>query len=304
MEECKINEHITLKLEGDITKIYIDDVLFLHCKYLLLEIPADDTESLETVDSIDEAADVLDKDKMQHFTPFFQQRKIHNIDPKTEFWGHCSNIQAWVENNYDTRLLHSNLSFPLLKKLTEVGDPVAKKYFKEEIARRYSSGYQPVKEYLLHAGYLHFLDENELESIGAPKRLGEITIFDNELSYLIPVQLIELDEVYQDIIKKILANRAYHTHEFYRIARITKFPSIIVADFSTIPGKYPSISDIYLRFIIAKKVDYHKLSNEHLHRIRLSKDLRYNLDKNTIHSEEFFVTLFDLMNFHLMDLWT
>jgi Leucine-rich repeat (LRR) protein len=80
------------------------------------------------------------------------------IDSETEFWAHCSNVQAWCENDYDTRLLHSNLSFPLLKKLTEVGDILAKKAFKEEIARRLESGYPPVIIFLIAENYIDFLD--------------------------------------------------------------------------------------------------------------------------------------------------
>ena len=53
----------------------------------------------------------------------------NTITPEQEFWGHRSNIQAWVECEYDTRLLHSNLSFPLLKALSDAGDPKAKAIF-------------------------------------------------------------------------------------------------------------------------------------------------------------------------------
>ena len=47
------------------------------------------------------------------------------IDPETEFMGHCSNLQAWYEYDYDLRILHSSLSIPLLKKLAFLGDKKA-----------------------------------------------------------------------------------------------------------------------------------------------------------------------------------
>ena len=50
------------------------------------------------------------------------------------------NLQVWAEMNYDTRILHRNLAFPLLKKLAQVGDPIAKKALKDEIAKRFLSG--------------------------------------------------------------------------------------------------------------------------------------------------------------------
>ncbi|KKN50191.1 hypothetical protein LCGC14_0635370, partial [marine sediment metagenome] len=60
-----------------------------------------------------------------------------DITPEAEFWGHCSNFQVWAEQNYDTRLLHSNLSFPLLKKLTEIGGLLyLRKYNKHKITHR------------------------------------------------------------------------------------------------------------------------------------------------------------------------
>ncbi len=34
-----------------------------------------------------------------------------------EFFAHCSNLEAWINNDYNPHLLHSNLSVPLLKEL-------------------------------------------------------------------------------------------------------------------------------------------------------------------------------------------
>jgi len=73
------------------------------------------------------------------------------------------NIQAWVENDYDTRILHSNISFPLLKRLTNIGDPMARNVFKREIAERFSSGEKIVILFLLEGNYLEYLDESEKE---------------------------------------------------------------------------------------------------------------------------------------------
>ena len=38
LKEFKINDFITLKLEGNSTVIYVDGKEFKHCKYLLLKI--------------------------------------------------------------------------------------------------------------------------------------------------------------------------------------------------------------------------------------------------------------------------
>ncbi|MHA1478024.1 MAG: hypothetical protein ACTSPU_07475, partial [Promethearchaeota archaeon] len=111
MKEFIINNYLSLRLEYNETNIYVNGENFKQCKFILLNIPMDETERFDEIESIDEAADILG---------WTEERQVgveYEIDPETEFWGHCSNLQAWYEHNYDTRLLHSNLSFPLLKKL-------------------------------------------------------------------------------------------------------------------------------------------------------------------------------------------
>lgn len=127
MIEFKINNYITLKLENEATKIYVNKEEFDQCKYLLFGFNDENYKHFENIRSIDEVTEQLDHSLE------LPSNKTSKIPPETEFWGHCSNLQAWAENNYDTRLLHSNLSFPLLKKLTEAGDPTAKKYLKKRL---------------------------------------------------------------------------------------------------------------------------------------------------------------------------
>jgi small GTP-binding protein len=156
IRQSKINDYITLKLEKDRTNIYVGGKLFHQCKYLLLDIPIDKIREYDELNSIDEAAERLDSSMERQILP-----KSY-LTPETEFWGHCSNIQAWYENNYTTNLLHRNLAFPLLKALVNAGDPLAEKVFKEEIAIRFESGYPSVVLYLIKQGYLDYLNEEEL----------------------------------------------------------------------------------------------------------------------------------------------
>jgi hypothetical protein len=113
------------------------------------------------------------------------------ISSKSEFWGHCSNIQAWYENNYDTRILHSNLAFPLLKELVNAGDFLAKKIFKEEIAKRLESGYPSVVMYLIAQEYLNYLNQEELDTIlESSKFLKNLSNWFNKHSITkIPIEL-------------------------------------------------------------------------------------------------------------------
>lgn len=157
--EFRVNDYLVLKLENNRTNIYVGGRLFNHCKYLLLNIVRKEFKEHDEIESIDEAAERLD-DSM-HGIGF---QKYH-VSPETEFWGHCSNIQAWYENEYDTRLLHRNLAFPLLEALIKAGNPLAKKALKEEIAQRLESGYPSVVMYLIKQNYLDYLTQEELNTI-------------------------------------------------------------------------------------------------------------------------------------------
>jgi len=152
----KINEFMTLRLEDALTNIYVKDRLFTHCKYLLFEIPTKNVEDYSSFDSIDEVQEYYDRShEPGHIHPT-------SIPAEAEFWGHCSNLQAWYEYGYDTRILHSNLAFPLLRKLMKAGDPQAKRAFKEEVARRMEANYLPVSLFILEEDYLKYFSKQEL----------------------------------------------------------------------------------------------------------------------------------------------
>lgn len=172
-KEFRINNYIVLKLENNKTNIYIKDKLFRQCRFLLLNIPIEEPESFSSIEAIDEAADKLG------WT--FNGQKAENepikskVLPEIEFWAHCSNLQAWYENEYNTKIIHRNLAFPLLKKLCEVGDPIANIKFVEEIGKRLESGYPAVIRYLNNEGYLNYLPkEFVLEKLDDPEFLKNL----------------------------------------------------------------------------------------------------------------------------------
>ena len=180
-KKFKINKYITLKLEllipednilgsvvsslakrflnyeNMVTMIYVGGKRFLQCKYLLMDVPIKQ-QFVDNIQSIDEASELLDHSlEMEQLT--------EGVNPEIEFWAHCSNLQVWVENEYDTRLLHRNLAFPLLKKLSDLGDPMATRVFKEEIAKRFASGHHSVIQYLLEEHYLDYLTPEEIKTM-------------------------------------------------------------------------------------------------------------------------------------------
>ncbi|TFF97630.1 MAG: leucine-rich repeat domain-containing protein [Promethearchaeota archaeon] len=164
MNEFKVNEYITLKLEYGKTYIYVKGEEFMTCKYLLFNIDDENKKKYDKIKSIDEAAELLDKSMEDLNAPFSEEDALteYGIPPETEFWAHSSNLQVWAESGYDMRLLHSNLAFPLLKKLTEAGDPRANRIFKEEVVKRFLEGPQKIREFFCNnRGYLDILTKEE-----------------------------------------------------------------------------------------------------------------------------------------------
>ncbi|MHA1239229.1 MAG: hypothetical protein ACTSQU_00420 [Promethearchaeota archaeon] len=157
VKEFEISKLLKLKLENNKTTIYINRVKIIQCKYLLLN-------NLEYSNGNDEInsrkLSIDEKSKNLNHSLELINEYLYDISPEVEFWAHCSNLQAWYEHSYNTHLLHSNLSFPLLKRLVHAGDSVAKKVFTDEIMKRFREGNIIVMAFLIIGG---FLDELSLE---------------------------------------------------------------------------------------------------------------------------------------------
>ncbi len=193
MKQFVINKHLCLRLEKNQTVIYVDGEPFDQCKYILLSRKIDELEELLSLDSIDELAGKLDNSMER-------KRDSVEISTETEFWAHCSNLQMWYENNYDSRLLHSNLAFPLLKRLTEVNDIKAQGVFREEIAKRFESRYPSVVAYLIRERYYEFLPFDYLINIIIDRDLFK-TVTDEGYEFDFGLYLNGIGEKYSRIIK-------------------------------------------------------------------------------------------------------
>lgn len=176
MIRFRINKFIELRLEDGRSNIYVNNQYFRQSKYILLRKTLFEIESkgILEVDSIDELAEKLDHSLKQKLP------EVIDIPAETQFWVHCSNMQAWAEHDYDSKMLHSNLSFPLLKRLTEVGDLTARRVFKNEVAERFASKHEPVSLFLINGGYLNFFNDEELFTLAELNR----KIFEDNLMYL------------------------------------------------------------------------------------------------------------------------
>ncbi|MHA2037497.1 MAG: leucine-rich repeat domain-containing protein [Promethearchaeota archaeon] len=212
----KANEYLTLKLEHNQTFIYVRGKRFLQCIRLVLNINQDSMEVYDEIGSIDEAEEVYKNTLYQNRIvtgPMARptRNQEHTISAQQEFWGHCSNIQAWVENDYDTRILYRNMAFPLLKELMIAGDPKAKIVFKEEIAIRFESGYPNVVKYLLTEGYLSYFNKEELNVLFENPKLLEKAFKDRNLFYTLQPFLRNIPNLSKKLVSFLKANKNHFT---------------------------------------------------------------------------------------------
>ena len=211
MLEFKVNNYIKLKLEDGSTNIYINGKLFDQCKYILTRKRINELEDLLKLDSIDELEKRLDH-SLEGITP-----DLINIPAETRFWVHCSNLQVWAENNYNTRLLHSNLSFPLLRKLSQIGDDQAKRVFKDEIIERIKSQNLKVIKYLILEKYLEEFNDRELKFLMDDTSIDLLKIVIEgriELEYLKQL-LIKIEKAAQRTLAKKINNYLEKQNYYY-----------------------------------------------------------------------------------------
>ena len=154
-----INEYIDLVWKGNKPVIFVAGKEFLHCSFLAVSLPAADAARIESIDELandDRARSLEGKDAMEALGM--------SVDDVMQ--AHASNLIAWVENGYDTRILHSNLSFPLLKQLAKSGDEKASRVLRGEIRDRLASGSRNVAIMLIDCCE-HYIDDESLVMLAA-----------------------------------------------------------------------------------------------------------------------------------------
>lgn len=236
MQEFKVNDFITLRLEGKDTVIYVAGKRFQQCKYLFISMPVDELDSTDEINSIDEAAENFNASPETSI----------NIPPEMRFWAHCSNLQTWSENGYDTRLLHSNLAFPLLKKLTDIGDKQALKIFKEEIAKRIESGYLPTIQFLWNQGFFRYLTEEELTSIHS--------LNSNDFKPLIEIErLVKINLLFSKDLNDIDDEQIWFS---MKDGKVTALEISFTPEFVTIPESITNLRNLRILLMHENAIKY------------------------------------------------
>ena len=138
------------------SQIYIKGSMFMTCHFVPINIPSDDLPKVKEIESINDLIDNMDlSNEGEPPNPIQSYREYKDVVADLDFFVNCSNLQAWVEHDYDTRLLDYRLSFPLLKALAMRGDPLAQQRFKEEVIKRYTQGTDRIRSYISGKDYLN-----------------------------------------------------------------------------------------------------------------------------------------------------
>ena len=135
----------TIKLIEDECVIFVKGEKFMRHKFVPITIPLKDTPKFKDIESINDIIDHLDHSLERDWEG---KEKQIALSLEEEFFVNCLNLQAWVESDYNTRLLDYRLSFPLLKKMAEKGNKRAEVRFKEEVSLRFHMGSKKVKGFL------------------------------------------------------------------------------------------------------------------------------------------------------------
>lgn len=176
IKEFQVNEFISLKLVFSKTLIYVCDELFLTCQKVALSLVPSKFKEYSDFDDIDEIIDF--------YQSKYDPKGEVMITPEEEFWAHSSNMQAWVDNNYNTCVLSKNISFPILTELSNREIPHFKILFKEELITRIRGGGIKTLLYFINEFYLNYLTEQDL--FDGLLLLEEAEIIKN-ISQLIPL---------------------------------------------------------------------------------------------------------------------
>ncbi len=211
--EFKVNEYITLKLEEDKTVMYINEEEYNLCCGVLVNIPQTSPRiSFKNQESIDYIVD------SNQYKTTEDENIRKKINPEEEFWAFCSNLQVWAENNYNSDFLHYTVVFPLLDKLIQAGDPLAKEVFQKEMLRRIKYGTYYTTSFLEFEGYLDKLtltNEELIRGVLVPDEADALVRISNrtDLKYVIGTNFDDDEIRERPLYKNLMDPKLYITIE-------------------------------------------------------------------------------------------
>jgi hypothetical protein len=122
-----------------------------YCSFLLVRI-----QSSSDISSID---DLANDENARSLEGVNVEREL-GMTPEEHLQAHASNIQAWVENDYNPAIIHSNIAFPLLEALAGAGDQKARRVLEIGIRERVVLGSSSSRLAMLESGIADYLDHD------------------------------------------------------------------------------------------------------------------------------------------------
>lgn len=135
-----VNSNLSVGLFGN-GKIYaiVGDEAIVQCVHVFL-MPMTVTDNDDNIDSIISSSREIYKNK---------DFNDSGLDNDTLLLGHASNLQAWADCGYDSRILSSTVARPILAALAKHGDRVAKNRYMASIIERWMEGNYTSKRALI-----------------------------------------------------------------------------------------------------------------------------------------------------------
>ena len=194
ISKIKVNDYITISSEKNKILIYIQGERFQEFDYSFIN------KILKTSKSQLEKTNTQGK---------YAENNYKKDSKNAYFINFVDILKLWIRNNYDTSILLYNVSFPLLRKLAEVGDSHAKKVFIDEILKNLWVGDPLVIKYLLDEKYDDYVAlDNYRRQIHTPKikeiKLTIFICFINILIYILFTEIYHIEVFFNFDLHKIL----------------------------------------------------------------------------------------------------
>jgi hypothetical protein len=141
-----INEYMDLEWYRDRPTVFVNGEPFQQCSFLAVTAPPEKLGRINDIDHLVSFSETRALEGRNDIDKYLHD--VGNLDPEEHITeeeimqAHASNLIAWAENDYNTRILNSNISFPLLKELARAGDQKARRVLQSEIVERLKEDYE------------------------------------------------------------------------------------------------------------------------------------------------------------------
>jgi hypothetical protein len=197
------------------------------------------------------------------------------LSPEEQLFAHASNLQAWIEHDYDTHLLSSQVSFKLLYELSESGDDRARRILDATIEERIVDGISSTRIALVENLHHYFASNHWDKLLNDPDPAVR-----EKVARYIPLSPIRFKKIMDDNDPKVCDALGHRWHEepfilqrfsegsieLTYLRRLVNHPDRTVrslaARYAHLPEEFMEIlsndRDLDVRLFIAQRLDLKK----------------------------------------------